>query len=157
MNVKNEKEHLNLDTNQPELFKKRGRRPISQNGNRIFFDPKKLAKLKEAKKKGLNVVYIGNKLVDKSSPEYKEKRAKNRDLNRIWKQRVKKEQLEKEAKLADLEKENKKLEQTIVRLKELVNEKRDQILKLNNKQLPENINSMFAKLDEMDEKGSEYS
>lgn len=157
MNVKNEKEYLNLASNQPELFKKRGRRPISLTGNITNLDHKKLAKLKEAKKRGLNVVYIGNKLVDKSSPEYKEKRAKNRELNRIWKQRVKKEQQEKEAKLADLEKENKKLEQTIVRLRELVNEKRDQILKLNNKQLPENINSMFDLLDKMDEKGSEYS
>jgi len=134
---------------------KRGRRPISEAGNKICLDSKKLAKLREAKKKGLDVVYIGNKLVDKKSPEYIEKRKKNRELNRQWKNRVKLEQEQNEIELAELEKNNKNSEGTIELLRKEAYEKKYQILKLNDKQLPENIKEMFSHLDKLDENDSE--
>lgn len=138
----NQTNNKNL-TNEP---KRRGRRPISSNPNNIQPLSKKQRTINESEKK---LVYFGNKLVEKETEEYEKRRNNNNDAVKKCREKLAREQKEKEERLKTLTDENLRLTNTVESMSKELNLLKSIIVKMSpDQRLPEYLDQLIKNVDE---------
>ncbi len=138
----NQTNNKNL-TNEP---KRRGRRPISSNPDNIQPLSKKQRTINESEKK---LVYFGNKLVEKETEEYEKRRNNNNDAVKKCREKLAREQKEKEERLKTLADENARLTNTVESMSKELNLLKSIIVKMSpDQKLPEYLDQLIKNVDE---------
>ena len=104
--------------------------------------------LEEAAEKNEAVVWFGNQVVPKGTPEYDVRREKNREAVKKSREKKAQENLERDKKMPELHKENDTLKANLDSLVKEINEIKGNILLLNRgRNLPEDISKLFQQFE----------
>jgi hypothetical protein len=110
---------------------------------------KKQKMLEEAAEKNETVVCFGNQVVAKETPEYAAKRKNNNEAVKKFREKKAQENLEREVKMPELQKENENLKANLDSLVKGINEIKNNILLLNRgRNLPEDISNLLRQFEE---------
>jgi len=137
---------LNNTTNSSQP-KRRGRKPISSNPDEAGrYTTKKQLIIEQSKG---NMVYFGNKLVEKKTAEYDKRRQNNNEAVKKCRQKLAEEQKKKEDRMKELNDENIKLNNTVDQLSKELSLLKSIIAKMSpDQKLPEYLEQLIKNMEE---------
>jgi len=126
--------------------KRRGRKPISANPNESRQATKKQLIIEQSKG---NMVYFGNKLVEKKTDEYDKRRKNNNEAVKKCRNKLADEQKKKEERMKTLNDENIKLTNTVDQLSKELSILKSIIAKMSpDQKLPEYLEQLIKNMDD---------
>lgn len=126
--------------------KRRGRKPISSNPDESRQATKKQLIIEQSKG---NMVYFGNKLVEKKTDEYDKRRKNNNEAVKKCRHKLAQEQQKKEERMKELNDENIKLTNTVDQLSKELNLLKSIIAKMSpDQKLPEYLEHLIKNMED---------